>query len=128
MNLSEYFDQANGMGVLATADSAGAVNAAVYAKPHVVEGERVAFIMSDRLTHHNVQQNPKAVYLFKEAGDKYVGKRLYLRKVSEVQDPEKVREMRRKKYPEVAGKYSDENKFIVTFEVEKVLPLTGAEE
>ena len=114
MNLSEYFEKASGMGVLATADSAGAVDAAVYAKPHFIDEETVAFIMADQLTHHNVKQNPRAAYLFKEAGEKYAGKRLYLRRTKEIQDTKLVSEMRRKKYPEVVGKYGDENKFIVT--------------
>ena len=128
MKLSEYFEKATGLGILATSDSAGAVNAAVYAKPHFIDEETIAFIMADKLTHHNVEQNPRAAYLFKEAGEKYVGKRLYLRKTKEVQDPEAVREMRRKKFPEVSGKYSDENKFIVTFKIDKVLPLLGDKE
>jgi hypothetical protein len=128
MKLSEYFEKTTGMGVLATADAAGAVDAAVYAKPHFLDEETVAFIMADRLTHHNVQQNPRAAYLFREAGEKYLGRRLYLRKVKEVQDPEAVREMRRKKYPEVSGKYGDENKFIVYFKIDKVLPLVGDKE
>ena len=128
MKLSEYFEKATGMGILATADSAGAVDAAVYAKPHFIDEENVAFIMADRLTHHNIQQNPRAAYLFKEAGEKYVGRRLYLTKTKEVQDPQLVSEMRRKKYPEVSEKYSNENKFIVYFKIDKVLPLIGDKE
>jgi hypothetical protein len=125
MNLSEYFEQASGMGVLATADSAGAVDAAVYAKPHFIDEETVAFIMADRLTHHNVKQNPRAAYLFREAGEKYAGKRLYLRRVKEIQDTKLVSEMRRKNYPEIVGKYGDENKFVVYFKIDKVLKLIG---
>jgi hypothetical protein len=125
MKVSEYFEKATGLGILATADAAGAVDAAVYAKPHFVDEETVAFIMADRLTHHNIQQNPRAAYLFKEAGEKYVGRRLYLTKTKEVQDPQLVSEMRRKKYPEVSEKYSNENKFIVYFKIDKVLPLIG---
>lgn len=128
MKLSEYFDKASGMGILATSDSAGAVDAAVYAKPHFIDEENVAFIMADKLTHHNIQQNPRAAYLFKEAGEKYVGKRLYLAMTREVKDPQAVAEMRRKKYPEVAGKYGDENKFVVYFKIEKVIPLIGDKE
>ena len=128
MKLSEYFEKATGMGILATADASGAVDAAVYAKPHFIDEETVAFIMADKLTHHNVQQNPRAAYLFREGGEKYLGKRLYLRKTKEVQDPEAVREMRRKKYPEVSGRYGDENKFIVYFKIDKVLPLIGDKE
>ncbi|HET6490426.1 MAG TPA: pyridoxamine 5'-phosphate oxidase family protein [Syntrophales bacterium] len=128
MNLSGYFEKATGIGILATADSTGAVNAAVYAKPHFIDEETVAFIMADRLTHHNVKQNPRAAYLFKEAGEKYVGKRLYLSKTKEIQDTKLVSEMRRKKYPEIVGKYGDENKFVVYFKVDKVLPLIGDKE
>jgi hypothetical protein len=128
MKLSEYFDKASGIGILATSDSAGAVDAAVYAKPHFIDEENVALIMADKLTHHNIQQNPRAAYLFKEAGEKYVGKRLYLAMTREVKDPQAVAEMRRKKYPEVAGKYGDENKFVVYFKIEKVLPLIGDKE
>jgi hypothetical protein len=128
MNLSEYFEKATGMGILATADSAGAVDVAVYAKPHFIDEETVAFIMADRLTHHNVQQNPRAAYLFREAGEKYVGKRLYLSRTKEIQDTKLVSEMRRKKYPEIVGKYGDENKFVVYFKIDKVLPLIGDKE
>lgn len=128
MKLSEYFDNASGLGILATSDSAGAVDAAVYAKPHFIDEENVAFIMAEKLTHHNIQQNPRAAYLFKEAGERYVGKRLYLTKTKEVKDPQVVGEMRRKKYPEVAGRYGDENKFVVYFKIDKVLPLIGDKE
>ncbi len=128
MKLSEYFEQTAGMGVLATADTAGAVDAAVYAKPHFIDDGTVAFIMADRLTHRNIQQNPRACYLFKEAGERYAGRRLYLTRTREIQDPQQVAEMRRKKYPEVAGKYGDENKFIVYFRIDRVLPLIGDKE
>ena len=128
MKLSEYFESATGLGILATADSEGAVNAAVYSKPHFVDEETIAFIMADRLSHHNVQQNSRAAYLFRETGEKYVGRRLYLKKTHEVQDPQLVSEMRRKKYAEVSGKYSNENKFVVYFRIEKILPLIGDKE
>ena len=120
MKLSEYFEQASGLSILSTADSAGVVNAAVYSKPH--------FIVADKLTHHNIQQNPSAAFLFKESGEKYAGRRLYLTRTKEIQDPQLVGEMRRKKYAEASGKYSNENKFVVYFKIEKVLPLIGDKE
>jgi len=128
MKLSEYFEQASGLSILSTADSAGAVNAAVYSKPHFIDEENVAFIMADKLTHHNIQQNPRAAYLFKESGEKYAGRRLYLTRTKEIQDPQLVGEMRRKKYAEASGKYSNENKFGGYFKIEKVLPLIGDKE
>ena len=67
MNLREYFESVKGRGVLATADEDGKVDAAIYASPHFIDEETVAFIMRDRLTHHNLQSNPHAAYLFMES-------------------------------------------------------------
>lgn len=121
MNLKDYFEDTKGRGVLATADSEGKVDAAIYARPHVMNGDTAAFIMRDRLTHHNLQSNPHAAYLFMEAGEGYVGKRLFLTKIREEQDTELARTLRRRKYP-------DDKKgplFLVFFRVDKVLPLVG---
>ncbi|MFH0763639.1 MAG: pyridoxamine 5'-phosphate oxidase family protein, partial [Candidatus Omnitrophota bacterium] len=80
MDLKEYFEKKNGFGVLSTADENGKVDAAPYARPHVVDDTHIAFIMSDRLSHANIRKNPYAVYLFKEGWFGYRGKRLYLKK------------------------------------------------
>ena len=37
MELRDYFENKNGLGVLATADVEGKVNTAVYARPHIME-------------------------------------------------------------------------------------------
>ena len=90
MTLNEYFEQAAGRGVLATSDAEGHVDAAVYARPYVQDEETVTFVMADRLSHRNLQSNPHAVYLFMEAGDEFVGKRLHLTKVEEQSDGKAV--------------------------------------
>ncbi len=90
MNLSDYFENAKGYAVLATADSTGKVNTAVYARPHFLDENTIAFIMRERLTHSNLQVNPYATYLFIESGHGYSGKRLYLRKLREETSEELV--------------------------------------
>jgi hypothetical protein len=125
MKISEYFKTAKGTGVLATADGAGKVNVAVFASPHVMNEETIAFIMTDRLTHTNLQSNPKAAYLFMEEEEKkYKGKRLYLSRIREEKDSPMLDSIRRKEYPQLKGK-----EYLVYFRVDKVLPLigTGAE-
>jgi hypothetical protein len=90
MRLAEYFEKAEGIGILSTADSNGKVNAAVYGRPHVIDEKTIAFIAADRLTHANLQDNPSAAYLFKENGS-FTGKRLYLTKSREEENsPQKV--------------------------------------
>ncbi len=37
MSLQDYFENVQGLGILATADSDGMVDLAVYAKPHVTD-------------------------------------------------------------------------------------------
>jgi hypothetical protein len=128
MKLSEYFDSVKGIGVLSTADASGKVNSAVYARHHVVDEQTIAFIMAERLSHANLQSNPHAAYLFKEEGPKYIGKRLYLTRIREEKDSPLIDQIRRKKYPEVEGKYEGVTKFLVFFRVDRVLPLIGDKE
>ena len=124
MDLQDYFDKAKGMGVLATADGDGNVDVAIYAKPHVMDKETVAFIMADRLTHHNLQSNTHAAYLFKEEGPGYKGTRLFLNKVKEEQDSDLLYSIRSKRY--ASEKEEGKARFLVFFKVDKVLPLVGA--
>ena len=126
MKLSEYFENTKGVGVLSTADESGKVNAAIYGRPHFSDEETVAFIAADKLTHANLQTNSHAVYLFKEDG-RYEGRRLYLTKTREEKDSPQIDEIRRKKYPEVEGKYKTGSKYLIYFRLDKVLPLIGEE-
>jgi len=95
MNLKQYFENTKGLGILSTADSSGRVDAAVYARPHFMEDGTMALIMRDRLSHHNLQSNPHATYLFKEEGIGYNGKRLFMTKVREEQNSELLESLRR---------------------------------
>jgi hypothetical protein len=123
MELKSYFADAAGLGILSTADEHGQVDAAVYSRPHVMEDGTIAFIMRDRLTHHNLRSNPHAAYLFKEDGPGYSGKRLFLTKISEEKDSQRLYELRRRSYPE--DKDRREVKYLVFFRVDKALPLIG---
>ncbi len=124
MSLNEYFENTEGFGVLATADGNGRVDAAVYARPHILQDGTIAMIMRDRLTHHNLQSNPHATYLFRENKPGYKGKRLFLTKIREEQDSELMQSLRRRQYIDER----DEAKFLVFFSIDKELPLIGAGE
>ena len=122
MELRQYFESTKGVGVLATADADGKVDAAIYARPHFMEDGTLAMIMRDRLTHHNLQSNPHATFLFKEDGPGYKGKRLFMTKVREEKDTELLHSLRRRQYPDER----EEAKFLVFFKLDKELPLVGA--
>ena len=122
MDLKQYFENNKGVGVMATADADGRVDAAIYARPHFMEDGMLAFIMRDRLTHHNLQSNPRATFLFKQDGPGYKGKRLFMTKVREEQNTELVRSLKRRQYPDD----EQEMRFLVFFKLDQELPLIGA--
>ena len=127
MKLSEYFEKAQGIGVLATTDASGQVNQAIYSRPHFPDDdddETCSFIMSKRLSHDNVGHNPSASYLFIEKGEGYVGKRLSLTASEEESDPEKIKAMRHRNIPTVSN---EEGKYLVHFHIEGVRSLIGNE-
>ena len=127
MTLSEYFENAKGIGVLATTDAAGQVNQAIYAKPLFLDkddDDTCSFIMANRLTHDNVEHNPSAAYLFIEEGEGYVGKRLSLI-VGRRNDPEKIKAIRRRNDLPISD---EECKYLVHFHIEGVRPLIGNEQ
>jgi hypothetical protein len=90
MSLTDYFETAEGTGILATADSEGNVDLAIYARPHMTDDETIVLVMSDKRSHTNLQTNPKAAYMFIEKTKGYQGKRLYLQKIREENDAELV--------------------------------------
>lgn len=124
MNLKEYFEKTTGTGILATSDSGGNVDVAVYSRPHVNDDGTIMFVMADRLSHSNIQSNPKAAFLFREDGGGYRGTRLYLEKLREEKNSPLIEQLRTKKH----GKQDDaspKDRFLVYFKVTRVRPLTG---
>ena len=130
MKLREYFENAKGTGVLATADADGKVNVAIYSRPHFLseDDQQLSFIMNDRLSHDNLGANPHASYLFMEEIEGYVGKRLFLTRTSEETDTEKIRSIRRRNLPPECDEGAVKKQFLVHFRVDGVWPLISTEE
>ena len=126
MELDAYFENQKGRGILATADDRGKVDVAVYARPHVMEDGSIAFIMGDRLSHHNLHSNAHAAYLFMEEGAGYKGVRLFLTKVRVEENKALIEKISRRRYASEAGE--EKSRFLVYFKVDKVLPLVGTGE
>ena len=120
--MDKYFESAKGRGILATGDKDGKVNLAMYARPYFMHDHTVTFFMAERLTHENLESNPWAAYLFSEEEQKYQGKRLYLKKTKEEKNPDLIAQICRKcDY----SHYETRNRYVIYFDVEKVLPLIG---
>jgi hypothetical protein len=124
-DLKNYFNEKNGVGVFSTANAQGEVNGAVYARPHIIDNETVAFIMCDRLSHQNLQSNSSAHYLFIEEGEGYHGIRLSLTMLSESLDQALIRSLSRRHTTSIDEK---DPRILVTFKVTKSLKLIGGED
>lgn len=124
MNLGEYFEKTAGTGILATADSDGRVDVAVYSRPHVMEDGTFAFVMRDRLTRHNLKSNPHAAYMFMESSPGYRGKRFFLTKVRELEDDPLIQKLTRRSLTPEEDRAKGP-KFLVVFRVDRELPLIG---
>jgi hypothetical protein len=79
--------------------------------------------MRDRLTHHNLESNPHATFLFKEDGPGYKGVRLFLTKIKEEENTELLASLRRRQRVED----DDASRFLVFFSLDKSLPLIGSD-
>ena len=123
-DLKTYFEQTEGTGVLSTADANGRVNAAVYARPHILEDGTAAVIMRNRLTRKNLTENPHAAFLFMEKGPGYKGRRLYLTKIDEDADADRINALRRR-CPTTDADPEKGELFLVRFQIDKVIPLVG---
>ena len=123
MDWKAYFEKTGGKGYLATASRSGEVDIAVYSRPHVMEDGTLAFGMTDRLTHANLQENPNAAYAFNAKG--FEGARLYLERVREETEGPLLEEIRRRADEVVCPGTGDQIKYVVYFRLKKDLPLVG---
>ncbi len=126
MNLAEYFATIKGTGILATSDSNGNVDIAIYAPPYIIDEKTIAFSMLDRLSFKNVQSNPKAAYMFIEQGEGYAGKRLYLTMAGEEKDEEQIKAIKQLHSRTHASQ--EAIRHFVYFSVDKIRPLMGDED
>jgi len=124
MSLAEYFETIKGTGILATSDSDGNVDLAVYSRPYVIDENKIAFSMLDRTSFSNVESNPRAAYMFIEQGEGYNGKRLYLTKVGEESDPQRIEEIKSQR-PKRHKTSSESARHFVYFLIEKTRPIVG---
>jgi hypothetical protein len=130
MDLKSYFEQHEGIGILATCDPAAMVDMAVYAKPYVIDASTVAFVMRQQLSHQNIRGHLNAAYMFIEkaedykASEDYKGVRLYLTLQRE-EINQSVIEGMHKKNPCIYSDKDDSEKYLVFFTVTRLRPLVG---
>jgi len=125
MDLKQYFKDSGGTGILATSDSEGKVDAAIYHRPYVLDDNTVVFIMADRLTRKNLKSNPRAAFLFMERGAGFSGKRLFLTLAKEGTGGDESETALMEWYEKSRREYPEESLYLGYFHVDEVLPLVS---
>ncbi|WP_243370959.1 pyridoxamine 5'-phosphate oxidase family protein [Geotalea sp. SG265] len=122
MNLAELFPE-GGRGVIATADASGQVNTAVYAVPHVMDGETLAWGMSQGRTHSNLLVNPHASYLYLAPSRGGNGWRLTLQ-LKDIKDSgEMLQRIREHTARVVSPQAGEAVRYVAQFTVSEIRPL-----
>ena len=124
MSLTEYFKSTEGIGILATSDSEGNVNLAIYSRPYIIDENKIAFSMLERTSYANLQSNPKAAFMFIEKGEGYKGKRLYLTKANEETNQQRIEEIKSQQ-PKQHKSKTESARHFVYFTLDKARPLVG---
>jgi len=101
MKLAELFP-VGGKGVIATASGAGVVNTAIYARPHIIDDETLAWGMTDGRSYGNLKENPHASYLYLAPVSGFSGWRLTL-ELKKIEDGGELLETIRKNTKEIVG-------------------------
>ena len=122
MKLAELFPH-GGKGVIATADGDGSVNTAIYARPHIVDDETLAWGMTDSRSYANLSSNPKASYLYMAPGNGYSGWRLTLELKEILQGGELLDEIKENTSRLVSPTVGAAIKYLGYFKVVEVRPL-----
>ena len=122
MKLAELFPE-GGRGVIATADAAGLVNTAVYATPHVVDEETLAWGMAEGRTYGNLQVNRYASYLYMAPSRGYSGWRLTMEMKEILDDGALLEEIRANAAKIVSPQAGAAVKHVAYFRVVEVRPL-----
>ena len=122
MKLAELFPE-GGRGVIGTADANGVVNLAVFAIPHVIDEQTLAWGFSEGRSIANLRQNPHASYLYLAPSRGYSGWRLTLTMIEEAGEGELLAAIKER----TAHVVSPEASAMVTraahFRVDEVRPL-----
>lgn len=125
MDLNQYFNEHDGVGVLSTADRDGRVNSAIFARPYVDESGTIIFVAARHRSLENLQANPSASFLFKEQGSGYKGLRLDLKLSSIIDNSEKIDKFRKENSGALYERYRDVDAVLALFELEAQRPLVG---
>jgi hypothetical protein len=122
MKLAGLFIE-GGRGVIATSNLQGEVNVAIYAMPHVIDDQTLAWGMTEGRTYKNIMENPRAAYLYLNPGAGFSGTRLGL-KLKGIEDSGEMLDTVRARTSQIVSPAAAASvKHIAYFTVQEIRPL-----
>ena len=122
MRIAELFPE-GGRGIIGTADANGVVNLAVFAIPHVIDEETLAWGFSEGRSMANLRVNPHATYLYLAPTRGYSGWRLTLTLEKEAGEGELLEQIKEQATEASGSMAGGAVKHVVYFKVDEVRPL-----
>ena len=122
MKLAELFPE-GGRGVIGTADQNGVVNLAVFAIPHVIDEETLAWGFTEGRSMQNLRLNPHASYLYLAPSRGHSGWRLALTLKQEVGEGELLAKIQSRAAEAAGSQAGSAIKRVAYFKVDEVRPL-----
>ena len=122
MKLAELFPE-GGRGVIGTADAKGVVNQAVFATPHIIDEETLAWGFTEGRSLANLKQNPHASYLYLAPSRGYSGWRLALTMKQQAGEGELLASIKEAASRAAGPQAGSAVKRVVYFTVDEVRPL-----
>jgi hypothetical protein len=122
MKLAELFPE-GGRGIIGTADAKGVVSQAVFAVPHVINEETLAWGFTDGRSLRNLRENPHASYLYLAPTRGYSGWRISMTAKKEETEGEVLESIRAGATNAAGPQAGVALKAVVYFKVDEVRPL-----
>ncbi len=122
MNWKEIL-KLDGIGIIGTSDKSGNVNLAIYSPPQVVGENKVVFGATARKTYQNLEENPKAMFMY--IVKKWEGIRMEL-ELEKIETEGEMLEKIKQYFKNIGyNKLAEEIKFALYLKVTAVYPLKG---
>ncbi len=124
--LMDFFNKQPRLGVLATADKNGKVNAAYFNSPQMIDETTVLMGIGKNRSFENLQENPSAAFIILEPGktlQDWKGLRVYLKMIDCQTAGQKVDGIRAALAEKAGEKASKMIHAAITFKVEEIRPL-----
>ncbi len=125
--LMAFFNKQPRLGTLSTANKDGSVNSAFFGSPRMTDEKTIVMASGKNRTLANLQENPQAVFLLMEPGEKlpdWKGLRLYVRMTGCDTSGEQYEAVKATVAKKVGKETADKMVYAaLTFELQEVRPL-----